>query len=460
MPTMAVAGNGTDADAQEGMAGADLGWLQERVFRHSGFIVPDRSLPLLRRALANTAQRRGESIADLCRQLRKPAESAAMAALINEVTIGESYFFRDPEQMQLLRAQLLPQLIARKRTTDRTLRIWSAGCARGQELYSLSILLAELLPDASSWRLELLGTDINQDFLVQAKQADYMDWSLRCTSASLRDRYFTPSAKGHRLTDAVRARCEFRELNLVSGKGSWPPMGQDLILCRNVFIYFDDPTILQVMDRLAAVLDPQGVLMVGAADRIPDGGGSLVRQGAGHSAYWERPSKPMPAQAPVAAGNAVRLVEATSTPALPHEPAPAKPADVLDEAIPALRALADAGQLAQAKQLAVQLVEDHPTVKEAHYMQGVLHAEGGDWGAARAAWERAAFLDMGYFEAQYQLGMCALRAGDQAKSLRLLRNAMTIVRGKPRDGLSDIDAGLTYGELADALEADLARMTP
>lgn len=456
--TMAFTGHRASAGAALDGADTELAWLQELVFRHSGFVVADRSLPMLRRAVTTTAQHRGQSVADLLRELRDPAAHAAMASLINEVTIGESYFFRDPEQMQLLRTQLLPELIARKRRSDRTLRIWSAGCSRGQELYTLSMLLSDLLPDASHWRLELLGTDINQHFLAEAKQGDYIDWSLRCTSATARDRYFTPSARGHRVTDAVRERCRFRELNLVSGEAPWPPMGQDLILCRNVFIYFDDPTIVQVMERMATVLDPQGVIMVGAADRIPDGVASLVRRGAGHSAYWERPSRSVSAPTPAADDAPVR-VPAPEPVSVQEVPVLSTPAAVLEEAIPALRALADEGQLAQATELAAQLVEDHPTEKEAHYMLGFLHAEDGDWVSARAAWERAAFLDMDFFEAQYQLGMCALRVGDQAKALRRLRNAMAIVRGKPRDGLSSVDPERTYGDLAEALEADLARMT-
>jgi chemotaxis protein methyltransferase CheR len=184
--------------------------------------------------------------------------------LIAELTIGETYFFRDAEQFALIREQLLPDLRSFGRA--RRLRVWSAGCASGEEAHSLVIVLAEQQLDFAGC---VLGTDIARHRLAAARKGSYSRWSLRGVPPSVVARYFTQSGNRYQLAERIRAGAEFRYLNLAEDRypslasGVW---GMDLVLCRNVLIYFDRDTVARVARRLVASLSEHGWLLLGAAD--------------------------------------------------------------------------------------------------------------------------------------------------------------------------------------------------
>ncbi|MBI1878914.1 MAG: hypothetical protein HYR94_11975, partial [Chloroflexi bacterium] len=179
-----------------------------------------------------------------------PLAQAEMERLINLLTIGETHFFRDSAQFDALATQVLPDLIARKRAAAAAvgsnppgipqLRLWSAGCATGEEPYSLAILLHQLIPDINNWRILILATDINQDSLTRARQSLYSNWSFRETRAkTTRSLYFTAQGKRYQLRDDIRQMVTFAPLNLI--EDNFPAvhnntMSMDLILCRNVTI--------------------------------------------------------------------------------------------------------------------------------------------------------------------------------------------------------------------------------
>ncbi len=187
--------------------------------------------------------------------------------VIPRLTIGESYFFRDSGQFNLLRQTLLPALInSRRQTGQLVLRLWSAGCSTGEEPYSLAMLLDEILPDRESWDLLILGTDINKDSLAAAKQGNYSAWSFRLMKEELRDRYFQKQGADWELDPRIRSMVTFRHCNLIDDR--FPISGtdfdsMDLIICRNVFIYFDTPTVGQVVKKMAETLHDGGYLMSG-----------------------------------------------------------------------------------------------------------------------------------------------------------------------------------------------------
>ncbi|MDF5740293.1 MULTISPECIES: CheR family methyltransferase [unclassified Nostoc] len=175
--------------------------------------------------------------------------------LISLFTVTETYFFRDQGQISLLKNQLLPELNERKRQLSLThgnaangefyrptLRLWSAGCSTGEEAYSLAILLKELIFDYHAWDILILGTDINQSAIALAEQGIYSEWSFRTTTPEIKSRYFRSHKKGWEIDPAIRAMVTFQPGNLM--QDSYPAYAGsihdlDLILCRNVFIYFD-----------------------------------------------------------------------------------------------------------------------------------------------------------------------------------------------------------------------------
>lgn len=179
------------------------------------------------------------------------------------LTVCESYFFRDKGQFSLLRHKILPELIAAQKYT-KTLRIWSAGCSTGEEPYSLAILLNELIPDCDRWNIFILGTDINQNAIEQARQGVYSSWSFRLLESQLKDRYFFLKGDKWHLNKDIRERVIFRNINLVKEQFDNSAYGIktiDLIICRNVFVYFEKPAISLVLNKFNNTLKLGGYLL-------------------------------------------------------------------------------------------------------------------------------------------------------------------------------------------------------
>jgi chemotaxis protein methyltransferase CheR len=187
--------------------------------------------------------------------------------LIALLSITETYFFRDKGQFALLENRILPELIERRRTR-RSLRIWSAGCSTGEEAYSLAILLDQLLPDRDRWALSIVGTDINEPALRTARRGVYGAWSFRGVEPSLA-RGFRRRGDEWEVEERYRKMVVFRPGNLVTD--SFPSLlldlyEIDLIVCRNVFIYFDSDTLRAILEKMAATLSEDGYLITGHAE--------------------------------------------------------------------------------------------------------------------------------------------------------------------------------------------------
>ncbi|MEB3160593.1 MAG: CheR family methyltransferase [Synechocystis sp.] len=184
------------------------------------------------------------------------------------LTNRESYFFRDKGQMSLLKQRILPEII-RANLRTKTIRICSAGCSTGQEPYSIAILLTELLPDAAEWQLKIMGIDINRESLDQGKRAMYNPWSFRQVEDHIKEQYFKSLGGYYKLNPNIQRLVRFQQVNLVRDNFhdvNPDTQSLDLIICRNVFIYFTDQAISTVMDKFHQVLKPNGYLMAGHAE--------------------------------------------------------------------------------------------------------------------------------------------------------------------------------------------------
>ncbi len=184
------------------------------------------------------------------------------------VTNRESYFFRDKGQFALLRQSILPELIRQNQRT-KILRICSAGCSTGQEPYSLAILLRELIPDIDNWSVNIYGIDINRESLDHALKGLYNVWSFRQVEDDIKDRYFKNLAGYYQLDLQVKRAVKFQQVNLV--RDTLPRLesdirDMDLIICRNVFIYFTDQAIARVVEKFFNTLKMNGYLLTGHAE--------------------------------------------------------------------------------------------------------------------------------------------------------------------------------------------------
>ena len=195
-----------------------------------------------------------------------------MDRLVNALTINETYFFRDSGQFDALYTRVLPEIIERRRPL-RTMRIWSAGCASGEEPYSIAMMLRDLLPDVDDWSITVLATDVNTEALDRARKAVYGEWSFREERAKLlRPRFFQEQGKQYALAPQVRRMVSFSWLNLA--ERGYPAYEtnttfMDLILCRNVSIYFTQPVIKRLTDQLYEALVDGGWLVVGHSESSP-----------------------------------------------------------------------------------------------------------------------------------------------------------------------------------------------
>lgn len=210
-----------------------------------------------------------EDIEDCLRWIMKnPIDKKTMDVLIINLTVGETYFFRDPKVFTALEHQIIPNIIERCKK-QRSIKIWSAACCTGEEPYSIAILLNRLIPNLDEWKVSILGTDVNAEFLQKAKKANYKKWSFRTTPLEIIERYFQKEREVFTLVPEVRKMVQFQYLNLV--EDSYPDPRKeicnfDLILCHNVLIYFSNEQVKKTIHQLTESLSDNGWLSLSAIE--------------------------------------------------------------------------------------------------------------------------------------------------------------------------------------------------
>jgi chemotaxis protein methyltransferase CheR len=446
--------------------------------------------------------------------VRLQTEPALLDDLVAEITVGETYFFREPEQFAVLGRDILPALLART-PRDGPLRIWSAGCATGEEPYTVAILLRQ-----QGWggAAHIVATDLSRRALAAARRGLYGRWSLRGVPEHVVRTYFTPVGGRFELAPAVRGDVEFRYLNLAEdaypslATGIW---GMDLILCRNVLIYFDRDTIARVARRLLDSLSDDGWLLLGASDPpLADLAPCDVVVTTAGLAYRRpaRPARPAcpggPAHAPAAAtcsdapaseqSPALPSPLPTPTPIPPPPPPPQplrplpvpEPAEsVADRGLAAVarayaerdypraaelarravqhdggdpavwvllvRALANRGDLRAAGHACAAALDRHRTCAELAYLHAVLLAEAGRHADAAGAARRALYLDRTLAVAHLALGAALARLGDARGARRALRNAERLLAELPPGAVVPASDGEPAARLAEIARAQL-----
>lgn len=247
------------------LTAADYRYLSELVETHSGICVEDGKQYLFEARLASVVRQHGHAnINQLVNQLRASVTGAIHREAVEAMTTQETSFFRDGHPFEALRKVILPELIAR-RSQARRLTIWSAASSTGQEPYSLAILLREHFPSLAHWDVKIIATDLCESVLGRARTGRYnRAEAARGLSAPLLARYFQEDADGFLLREEVRRTVEFRQFNLASPWGSLPEF--DLILLRNVLIYFGPAAKRRVLEKTRGYLKPDGYLLLGAAE--------------------------------------------------------------------------------------------------------------------------------------------------------------------------------------------------
>lgn len=412
------------------------------------------------------ARMTGGSPATLLCRLRH-REPAVMATLIDELMVGETYFFREPDQFQLVR-QLM--LATRSGARPGRLRLWSAGCASGEEPYTMAILAMEILGPSAHEMVEIIGTDVQHSALVRARQGLYRPWSFRGVLPGLRARWFSNEGERWRVCDQVRSLVRFAPLNLMDTTSPLWPRGVDLVFCRNVLMYLDDGAIERVCAGLRRSMVPDGWLITAPCDPLVSTPGLCVDNSPGFLAYR--------AVTTAREDTAGRSLPAPAMPA-PALPAPALPAgngvtesaraanteipDVGESPFSEALRLADQGHIAAALRMANIMLAVTPAQPAGYVLRATLYQSMNDHQGAVRDVQRALLLDRSLAFAHVLAAASRMALGDERAALHALRNARKTLLVQPLDAPVAGAQGITVRELlllCDQLQRVLMRSLP
>ena len=239
------------------------------LYEQAGVTLTDSKASLVYSRLAKRLRFLGlSSFIDYCAMVASPSGVDERRAMLNALTTNVTRFYREPHHFDHLRDDVLKPALDHLRAGGR-MRLWSAACSSGQEPYSMALTILSLLPEAPSLDIKILATDIDTRILAQGREGLYPEDLIAPIPASFRDRWMhrdTEDPRSWRIGPEARALVTFKELNLI---GHWPVSGPfDAIFCRNVVIYFDEPTQEKVWSRFIPLLAPEGHLYIGHSERV------------------------------------------------------------------------------------------------------------------------------------------------------------------------------------------------
>ena len=502
------------------MEGSALRRFENLIRARSGLSMREQEAALLQKTLVHRAQTlRFAAPAQYLDFLSfDTAESQSeWSHLFVLLTNQESYFFRDQGQLNVIREHILPALIRRQRDT-RTLRIWSAGCSTGEEAYSLAMMLDEMLPFRNDWDVLILGTDLSAQALEKARGGVYGAWSFRMMDAEKQKRFFVARGKQWEIKPQLRQSVKFASGNLLLDE--FPSRASelhemDLIVCRNVFIYFARDAVSRVLRKFSATLQSDGYLVTGHSELHGVELGDFGAQTFPQSVIYQRrhatrpliPTAPAPAlraaptsfaPKPNVVSNATRANVASKSVPIPRPPSPRPPGvspvvlnakavtvqataairagrheaamrslPLLLEAEPrhlaalclAAQACANLGRLDEAEAFCQRAIEVSAFAPLPYHLLARIAAERGDRDTAKTLLKKVTYLNpesvLGYLE----LSDIYAQEGDTARAAQMQRAAYGVLDALPDDthlptDEHAVERALTAGEVRRQLKKD------
>ncbi|MBN2202314.1 tetratricopeptide repeat protein [bacterium] len=437
-----------------------------------------------------------------------------------QFTVGETYFFREPKIFEALEKHILPELIRSRWESDRRIRFWSAGCCTGEEAYSIAILFSRMIPDLHTWKISILGTDINPQFLQRAEEGVYREWSFRGTPYWLKENYFKVNAEGNYVIHPqIKKMVKFQSLNLV--EDSYPSLfndtnAMDIVFCRNVLMYFTQDHMNRIIERFHQSLMDKGWLVVGSSEtshiffpqytacNFP--GAILYRKekeakrryrdfvrGDGNDSAWDadpafstfvprfhpREEKPAAAPArprPVPEPAAETVVAAPPEPVSEYEQAlglyeNGRYEEVIERSEKKLngngsdpklmsllaKAYANRGQLKDAIVWCEKAISAEKLNPGHYHLRAVILQEQGDVENAIASLKRALYLDSDFVLAHFMLGNLSQQAGKIRESRKYFENALALLKGVGQETVLTESGGMTAGRMQQLILSTLNR---
>jgi len=485
--------------------------LAQLIAEHAGLhFPPSRRGDLLRGLEAAAREMDFQDPAQYAEWLLSTPTPSHLQKLACHLTVGETYFFREAATLDALARHVLPQLIAQRRECGRHLRLWSAACSTGEEAYSLAILLDQLLPDIDDWRITLLATDINERALAKANEGVYGEWSFRSLAAEVRERYFTAAtSRRFAIRPEIAARVGFAQLNLASpgAPTDVDTRAMDVILCRNVLLYFTPHQAHKLARRLHESLADGGWLAVSPSEcsqalfshfavvNFPDAilyqkreslaaGDSDEHAASPPNLSAKRPQAPTkaepstPLNEPSAPTKSLPAAESNEIAASPPNPSARRPqAPATAECSPRsndttkgretessfallARSFADQGRLSEALIWSEQWIASNKVDASAHYLHATVLQELGHRDGARRALQRCLFLRPDFALAHFALGNLERSDSRHTQAMRHFKAAQRLLQSCPADELLPESEGLTVKHLASIISTLLMAPNP
>jgi chemotaxis protein methyltransferase CheR len=493
--------------------------LRDLIAQRLGLFFDDSKLTFLAEVLARRADAAQASAAQYLDALQASAAPSEIRALAQELTVTETYFFRNIAQFQALAELVLPDRM-RARPEGRKLKLLSAGCASGEEPYSLAMLVRERVTEPG-WETAIEALDINPAMLSKAARGRYSSWSLRETPQDVRDRWFKADGREWLLDASIRGAVTFREANLGQAQPEcWAPESYDVVFCRNILMYFIPERAEAVIGRITRALAPGGYLFLGHAETLRGLSNDFHLRHTHGTFYYQRKdalvfsaTPPRPWEASRASVEPVPDLQWTATwletvrrasqriQALAeqpvassdaHEPEPTRrahasrpvvdlsvalellkrerfrealdqlgrlPSDALaDPDVLLLRAvlLTHNGELDAARNLCAELLRNDALSTGAHYLLALCHEGLGDRRAAVDHDQTAAYLDPLFAMPRLHLGLMARRAGERETARRELTQALGLLQREDASRLLLFGGGFGREALVALCRAELA----
>jgi chemotaxis protein methyltransferase CheR len=398
---------------------------------------------------------------------------AEMDVLIARLTIGETYFFRDEAQFAAIRSIILPDILARNQSSKR-LRIWSAGCATGPEPYSLAILLARDFADRiDGWQVAIDATDLNRGYLAQAAAGKFRAWAFRSTPDEVKRECFSKEGLVWTIHSRYKQWISFHHMNLVEREFPTPwPDGTvfDLILCRNVMIYFAPEVNRRLIGQLHNSLGDDGWLVVGAAEHGLDGYQAFRTSDVSKARIYQKLPPPL-----VALEGTQEPVEVAKPLAERKEMAALRPPDGLWNKPPVhrdpvaepsradlegLRQLADRGDWQGAAEYGQTLLSRDGLNPEIHFYQALIFENLGRAAEAQRWLRQAIYLDRNFALAHYQLGLALERDRQMPAAARSFENVLKVLARTSDDAIVTAGSDVTAAGLKELARTHLLKSGP
>ena len=455
-----------------------LSQLSEFIAKQTGLYFPPERWGDLERGIAAAAPDFNFSDRESCARwlLSAPLTRHMNEVLASQLSVGETYFFREKQSLGIFEEHILPRLLQLRSQNERRLRIWSAGCCTGEEAYTIAILLDRLIPDLKDWNVTILATDFNPKFLRKAAQGVYGEWSFRDVPAWLREGYFNKSSDGRfEIHPRIKKMVTFSYLNFA--EDVYPSLlnntsAMDVIFCRNVLMYFTPQRTKQVTGNFHRALVDGGWLIVSPAEgsntllssftpvEFPEAVlyrktanaesqvqnlKSLVREHHVPQSFWETeaapPLLPVVQTEPVVAAADVHMVQAGQlpTPQPDEREIPSRMA----------RSCANQGRLSEALAWCEKAIAADKMNSANHYLSATILQEQGRHDIAIQSLMRALYLAPDFVLAHFSLGNLHQSQGRYREAQRYFGNVLLLLRKHPQDEILPEADGLTSGRLVE-----------